>query len=81
MTDQKENAMSEQYGCPSCLSGWTCESHPGTPWPHPEEQNPELECIGPGMPCANGCLKIDSHGVPALDSSFTETWRREDLQP
>ena len=68
--------MSEQFGCPNCYEGWTCEAHPGMPWPHPEEANPETECAGPGMPCANCCLELDADGVPILKGGFVEVWRR-----
>lgn len=50
--------------CVQCHEGWTCEKHPGFPWPHPDEDDPEGECAGPGEPCPSGCLGIDSQGVP-----------------
>lgn len=79
--EDRSEAMNEGYGCPNCNDGWTCEAHPGFPWPHPMEEDPEGECAGPGMPCANGCLKLDSRGVPVMPNNFSEVWRRPDLQP
>lgn len=38
--------MNDTNDCAQCLQGWTCEKHPGTPWPH-------NDCAGPGMPCQN----------------------------
>lgn len=36
----------DEAACPNCLGGWTCEKHPGVPWPHGD-------CAGPGTPCRN----------------------------
>lgn len=44
--------------CPHCEDGWTCEKHPGFPWPHPDENDQRGLCAGPGMPCLEG------HGFP-----------------
>lgn len=62
--------------CGLCDEGWICEVHPHLYWPHPDENDPEGECAGPGMPCPNGCLKLDASGIPVLPEGFTEVWRK-----
>jgi hypothetical protein len=38
--------------CPTCRQacGWTCEAHPGTPWPHNVDGE---RCAGPADRCSN----------------------------
>ena len=52
--------------CDGCDEGWTCEAHPGTPWPHDD-------CAGPGMPCLEGCLDgwVEGPGWPNAVESGT----------
>jgi hypothetical protein len=34
---------------------WICEQHPDQPWPHPNSDEPDGQCAGPGMlRCAQG---------------------------
>jgi hypothetical protein len=28
---------------------WICEQHPDQPWPHPNPDEPDGQCAGPGM--------------------------------
>ena len=59
------NAIANAKSCPECEDGWTCEEHIGTPWPHDD-------CAGPGMPCRNGCLGVDSQGEPLKSEENVE---------
>jgi hypothetical protein len=27
---------------------WICEQHPDQPWPHPNPEEPDGQCAGPG---------------------------------
>ena len=46
--------------CSQCKQGWTCEKHPGTPWPHDE-------CAGPGMPCQNRECHWRAENFPGIN--------------
>jgi hypothetical protein len=48
---------------------WICEQHPDQPWPHPNPEEPDGQCAGPGM------LR------PTIAAALDGTRRRDDATP
>jgi hypothetical protein len=56
----EEERKALQPPCPGCRGErWTCEQHPGEPWPH-------AFCAGPGEPCP----ACNTGEPPAIDPDF-----------